>query len=97
MQRILTSLGFLAILLSAQAQVWEYRIAKEAQRVDSIEQIISELQSIGIRVTGSTAYDSATQWVVNKYTQLGYAPVIDTFKYGTKNSYNVIIEKPGSQ
>ena len=97
MQRILTSLGFLAILLSAQAQVWEYRIAKEAQRVDSIEQIISELQRIGIRVTGSTAYDSATQWVVNKYTQLGYAPVIDTFKYGTKNSYNVIIEKPGSQ
>jgi len=97
MQRILTSLGFLAILLSAQAQVWEYRIAKEAQRVDSIEQIIYELQRIGIRVTGSTAYDSATQWVVNKYTQLGYAPVIDTFKYGTKNSYNVIIEKPGSQ
>ena len=97
MQRILTSLGFLAILLSAQAQVWEYRIAKEAQRVDSIEQIISELQRIGIRVTGSTAYDSATQWVVNKYTQLGYAPVIDTFKYGTKNSYNIIIEKPGSQ
>jgi aminopeptidase YwaD len=97
MQRILTSLGFLAILLSAQAQVWEYRIAKEAQRVDSIEQIISELQRIGIRVTGSTAFDSATQWVVNKYTQLGYAPVIDTFTYGTKNSYNVIIEKPGSQ
>jgi len=97
MQRILTSLGFLAILLSAQAQVWEYRIAKEAQRVDSIEQIIYELQRIGIRVTGSAAYDSATQWVVNKYTQLGYAPVIDTFKYGTKNSYNVIIEKPGSQ
>ena len=97
MQRILTLLGFLAILLSAQAQVWEYRIAKEAQRVDSIEQIIYELQRIGIRVTGSAAYDSATQWVVNKYTQLGYAPVIDTFKYGTKNSYNVIIEKPGSQ
>ena len=97
MQRVLNFLGFLTIVLSSQAQVWEYRIAKEAQRVDSVEQIISDLQDIGFRVTGSVAYDNATQWLVNKYTQLGYAPVIDTFKYGTKNSYNVIIEKPGSE
>jgi len=97
MQRVLNFLGFLTIVLSSQAQVWEYRIAKEAQRVDSVEQIISDLQDIGFRVTGSVAYDNATQWLVNKYTQLGYAPVIDSFKYGTKNSYNVIIEKPGSE
>jgi aminopeptidase YwaD len=96
MQRIFITLTFIATIGLTYAQNWEYRIAKEAQRVEGVEQIISNLQNIGIRVTGSQAYDSATNWVAAKYEELGYTPVIDTFQYGSSNSYNVMIEKPGT-
>jgi hypothetical protein len=75
--------------------VYEYRIAKQCDQVDSVYQIIESYQNIGIKETGSAGFDSATRWLVDRYTALGYTPVLDSFLISNWNSTNIIIEKKG--
>jgi hypothetical protein len=88
------------ILCSAHvgfAQQYEYRIARQCDLVDSIEEQVYAYEKIGIKATGTAGFDSATQWLINRYTALGYSPIVDTFLVGEDTSYNVIAEKPGSE
>ena len=88
------------ILCSAQvgfAQQYEYRIARQCDLVDSIEEQVYAYEKIGIKATGTAGFDSATEWLINRYTALGYSPTVDTFLVGEDTSYNVIVEKPGSE
>ncbi|PCJ63771.1 MAG: hypothetical protein COA58_15630 [Bacteroidetes bacterium] len=97
MQRILFFISFGITLLAAKAQEYEYRIGKQTYKVDSILQKIYAYEKIGVKLTGSTEMDSATQWLATKYVALGYSPQIDTFTFGSLTSYNVMVEKPGSE
>ena len=36
------------------------------------------------------------EWIIENYKDYGYFPIIDTFKLGSIESYNIIIEKQGS-
>ena len=88
------------ILCSAHvgfAQQYEYRIARQCDKVDSIEEQVYAYEKIGIKATGTAGFDSATQWLVNRYAALGYSPMVDTFLTSVDTSYNVIVEKPGSE
>ena len=84
-----THLGF--------AQQYEYRIARQCDMVDSIEEQVYAYEKIGIKATGTAGFDSATEWLINRYRALGYSPIVDTFLVGEDTSYNVIVEKPGSE
>ena len=88
------------ILCSAHlgfAQQYEYRIARQCDLVDSIGEQVHAYEKIGIKATGTAGFDSATEWLINRYTALGYSPIVDTFLVGEDTSYNVIAEKPGSE
>ena len=88
------------ILCSAHvgfAQQFEYRIARQCDLVDSIEEQVHAYEKIGIKATGTAGFDSATEWLINRYRALGYSPIVDTFLVGEDTSYNVIAEKPGSE
>lgn len=88
------------ILCSAHvgfAQQYEYRIARQCDKVDSIEEQVYAYEKIGIKASGTAGFDSATQWLINRYAALGYIPIVDTFIAGGDTSYNVIVEKPGSE
>ena len=88
------------ILCSAHvgfAQQYEYRIARQCDLVDSIEEQVYAYEKIGIKATGTAGFDSATEWLINRYRALGYSPIVDTFLVGEDTSYNVIVEKPGSE
>ena len=91
---------FLLIILCSGhlgfAQEYEYRIAKQCDKVDSIQEQVYAYEKIGIKATGTAGFDSATQWLIHRYTALGYSPIVDTFTTGAAISYNVIVEKPGS-
>ncbi|MFT6176908.1 MAG: hypothetical protein ACJAUF_000817, partial [Bacteroidia bacterium] len=76
---------------------YEYRIARQCDLVDSIEEQVYAYEKIGIKATGTAGFDSATEWLINRYRALGYSPIVDTFLVGEDTSYNVIVEKPGSE
>jgi aminopeptidase YwaD len=97
MPRVLFLLICFCYVALSHAQVWEYRIAKHAIQVDRIEPMLLEYEQLGVKVTGSAAFDNATQWLAARYTTIGYTPRIDTFTFGSNTSYNVMIEKPGSK
>jgi hypothetical protein len=95
MSRIPLLLASFLLSITLWSQNYEYRIAKQCDQIDSVHQLIEAYQNIGIKSTGSLGFDSATQWLVNKYQSFGYQPIIDSFSFDTRNSTNVIIEKKG--
>lgn len=95
MQKIFLLLA-LCVAKFGFAQQYEYRIAKQCDQVDSIAEHVYAYEKIGIKATGTRGFDSATTWLIDRYTALGYSPTIDTFLIGTTKSYNIIVEKPGT-
>jgi hypothetical protein len=81
--------------LTLWSQNYEYRIAKQCDQVDSVYQLIEAYQNIGIKATGTPGFDSATRWLSDRYTALGYKVSIDSFLMGSMYSTNIIIEKKG--
>ena len=96
MQRVFHFLNIFFISLFVNAQVFNQAIADETQRVDSVINLLVEYENFGPKPTGSPALVETLEWIVNKYEYYGYSPVIDTFKIGSNESYNIIIEKQGS-
>lgn len=96
MQRVFHFLSIFFISLFVNAQVFNQAIADETQRVDSVINLLVEYENFGPKPTGSPALVETLEWIVNKYEYYGYSPVIDTFKIGSNESYNIIIEKQGS-
>ena len=96
MQRVFYSLSIFFISLFVNAQVFNQAISDETQRVDSVINLLVEYENFGPKPTGSPALVETLEWIVNKYEYYGYSPVIDTFKIGSNESYNIIIEKQGS-
>lgn len=96
MQRVFHFLSIFFISLFVNAQVFNQAIADETQRVDSVINLLVEYENFGPKPTGSPALVETLEWIVNKYKYYGYSPVIDTFKIGSNESYNIIIEKQGS-
>lgn len=80
--------------LGTSAQSYSQYIANTSNRVDSILYKVYDYERIGVKNTGSVGFDSATTWLVSKYTALGYIPQIDTFKFRGVDCYNVIVELP---
>ena len=96
MQRVFYFLSIFFISLFVNAQVFNQAISDETQRVDSVINLLVEYENFGPKPTGSTALVETLEWIVNKYEYYGYNPAIDTFKVGSNESYNIIIEKQGS-
>jgi hypothetical protein len=97
MQRIYLFLIFSIVLFGANAQQFEYRIGKQTYKVDSVYEQILAYENIGVKVTGTAAMDSAAEWLLERYESFGYTPIIDTFPAGSNQSYNIVVEKPGSE
>ncbi len=97
MQKVLVFTLILFSSVNTYAQQYEHRIAKHTYLVDSVLQKIYNYERIGVKATNSPGFDSATSWLVDKYNLLGYKPVIDTFKVSGGESYNIIVEKQGSE
>ncbi len=97
MSRLPLFIATLLISLTLWSQNYEYRIAKQCDQVDSVYQIIESYQNIGIKETGTPGFDSATRWLADRYTALGYQPVLDSFSFNTNklHSTNIIVEKKG--
>ena len=91
MQRVFHFLNIFFISLFVNAQVFNQAIADETQRVDSVINLLVEYENFGPKPTGSPALVETLEWIVNKYEYYGYSPVIDTFKIGSNESYNIII------
>ncbi|MDB9883056.1 M20/M25/M40 family metallo-hydrolase [Bacteroidia bacterium] len=96
MQRLLFLITIIASLITSYAQKHEHRIAKHTYEVDSVLYKIYNYERIGVKATNTPGFDSATRYLFDKYTRLGYEPIIDTFKVLGGESYNIIVEKPGS-
>ena len=96
MQRVFYFLSIFFISLFVNAQVFNQAISDETQRVDSVINLLVEYENFGPKPTGSAALVETLEWIVNKYEYYGYNPAIDTFKVGSNESYNIIIEKQGS-
>ena len=95
MSRIHALIASLFIFGSLLAQEYEYRIAKQCNQVDSVYELILDYQNIGIKETGKSGFDSATRWLSDNYSSMGYTTVIDSFSTSYGPSANVIIEKRG--
>ena len=97
MQRVYCAIVFFLIsATTVWSQSYNPAIADLTFRVDSIYQKILEYERLGVKRTGSFAFDSATKWLVNKYAEMGYDSQIDTFRVSSGESYNIIIEQPGT-
>ena len=96
MQKLYYFVSVILFALTANAQVFNQSISDEIQKVDSVLNQLIAYENIGTKPTGSPALVETLQWITNKYKFYGYAPVIDTFKIGSNESYNIIIEKQGT-
>lgn len=96
MQRVYHFLAVLFISVFVNAQVFNQAIADEIQKVDSVINLLINYENIGPKPTGSPALVETLEWIVENYKDYGYVPIIDTFKLGSIESYNIIIEKHGS-
>lgn len=96
MQKLYYFVSIILFALTANAQVFNQSISDEIQKVDSVLNQLIAYENIGTKPTGSPALVETLQWITNKYKFYGYAPVIDTFKIGSNESYNIIIEKQGT-
>ena len=96
MQRVYHFLAVLFISVFVNAQVFNQVIADEIQKVDSVKNLLINYENIGPKPTGSPALVETLEWIIENYKDYGYVPIIDTFKLGSIESYNIIIEKQGS-
>ena len=96
MQNVFHFLSIFLISLSVNAQIFNQAIAGETQRVDSVINLLVEYENFGPKPSGSSVLVETLEWIVNKYEYYGYSPIIDTFKIGSIESYNIIIEKQGA-
>ncbi|MDG2042682.1 MAG: M28 family peptidase [Bacteroidia bacterium] len=96
MQKLYYFLSVIFFALTANAQVFNQSISDKIQKVDSVLNQLIAYENIGTKPTGSPALVETLQWISNKYRFYGYNPVIDTFKLGSNESYNIIIEKQGA-
>jgi hypothetical protein len=96
MQRIYHFISIILFAFTASAQLFNQAIADETQKVASVLNQLIAYENIGPKPTGSPALVETLLWITNNYESYGYVPIIDTFKIGSNESYNIIIEKKGT-
>jgi len=91
---VLLLINFLFIL--GKAQTYDYSIGRQTEKVDSVLHWMYDYEQLGIKSFGSNNLDKTQNWIVGKYKDFGYDRIyIDTFTFGAKFGYNIIVEKPG--
>ncbi len=99
MKNIFISLLFLGIIVKSQTFNQNYA---DVANLVSQQNIISNLQdfeALGVKTTGSSANNSAYNWLRNKYISFGYpesAISKDSFTYGGNTTSNLIVTKTGT-
>lgn len=80
------------------AQVYDYSIGKQTEKVDSVLQWVYAYEQLGNKPYGSANLEKTRDWIIAKYKQFGYTDIkLDTFYYASTQGENIIIEKPGSE
>lgn len=96
MQRVYLLLLVAFLVKWGIAQSYDYSIGQHTEKVDSVLHWMYDYEQLGIKSFGTDNLDRTRDWITNKYTQFGYESIyLDTFKFGTKFGYNIIVEKPG--
>ena len=98
MQRVHYFILAIFLFSFSQAQVYDYRIGKHTEKVDSVLQWVYDYERLGNKPYGSANLEKTRDWIIAKYQQFGYSTIaLDTFYYASKLGDNIIIEKPGSE
>lgn len=64
---------------------------------DSIYQYLHKFETLGIKGPGTAALNNARDWLLEKYTSLGYTDItIDTFSQSGNEMYNIVVTKTGT-
>ncbi|MFY0643255.1 MAG: M28 family peptidase [Bacteroidia bacterium] len=98
MQRVFHFIPFFLINLVCSAQVYDYSIGQQLEKIDSVQQYLQTYEDFGYKHSGSNALNNARDWIVSKYSSFGYTGItLDSFTYSGDELQNIIIEKPGLQ
>lgn len=82
---------------SAQAQVFNQRIADHTALINHSGKWLQQYEAFGIKSTGTAQIDSVRDWLMASYTMMGVEDIrLDTFRYLGKNAYNLVVDLPGS-
>jgi Zn-dependent M28 family amino/carboxypeptidase len=66
-------------------------------RYDSIYQYLHKFESLGVKEPGTAALNNTKNWLLTKYTNLGYTDItIDTFSQSGHEMYNIVVTKTGT-
>ena len=64
---------------------------------DSIYQHLSKFETLGVKEPGTAAINNTRDWLLSKYTSLGYTDIkIDTFSNWGDEMYNIVVTKTGT-
>ena len=96
MQRVFIFIILFTHGVFVHSQVFREDISRLVNEVDSVLYQIYDYERIGIKNTGTRAFDSATKWLVERYELLGYRPEVDTFTAGNAKSTNLMVEHEGT-
>jgi hypothetical protein len=95
-QRIYFLLLAVSCIGRLNAQVYDYSIGRETEKVDSVLQWIYDYEQLGPKPYGSATLEKTRDWIVAKYKEFGYTEIqLDTFYYASNQGENIIVEKPG--
>ncbi len=97
MPRVYYLLLIVALSVLCNAQTFDYIIARETTKVDSVLQNIFTYETFGPKPIGSVQLEQSKGWLISEYQKMGYNVAIDTFNYNGTECYNLIVEKKGIQ
>lgn len=85
--------------IGAQTLIPAYKTRADMVSQTNITNTLTDLESLGVKTTGSVANTNTFNWLKNKYISYGYTAnqmVEDPFSFGNINSKNLIITKTGT-